>query len=1263
MTECFDPEQALDAAFGFHQAGDLPRAEAGYRRVLLAEPDHPDALNFLGLLLQDSGHYVESQSLLEQAVNQTPDFAEALTNLARVQQITGQTAAAAASATLAVAADPDLPQAHMLLGRARLDQKDYAGAEAALRAALRLQPTDIDSSIFLGAALCGSERLGEARQAYASAIQHDSARIETILRVAGAWLSSGIFGDAVAAYQQATMIDPASALAHAGLAFAYRGQQRPADSLDACRRALTLAPDRTDLRLLLGNNLAYLGQFDAAEAAIREALARDPDSVRARRDLASIGRLTAGSADAARLRAALADDSVPVEDRVVSAFGLGSALDRAGEYNQAFDAFALANQLVHTQQAVTGQLTQPAARRQMVDWLKATFSPDLLKSLDTYGSRSEDLVFIVGMPRSGTSLIEQIAASHPAVFGAGEQFFIGNLIERLNGGTAQQSPATWPPEQAFQEAQACLGQYRALAGDVRLIIDKLPDNVFFLGQIAILFPRARIIFCNRDARDTCLSSYFQHFGGDMAWCYDLAGCAARAQETARIVAHWHQTLPLHMLDIQYETLISDLEGQSRRLIDFLGLEWDPACLAFHENDRPVLTASTWQVRQPLYASSAGRWKHYRKRIAGLIFGLWGLIPPPEPEDWDQLLTDPAQALDVAMAHHRDGRMDAAKQIYDAILIRNPQNPSAHHLLGIWYLNHAKVPQSLSSLHRARDLQPENAKLQADLARAHVAANDFAAAAASAGIATEQDPLWSDGWCQLGHALLGLSDVQGAQAAMDRASALAPDSKAPLTGKALILAHQKQFQESEALWRMADKLYPCQDDIQEGLVQSLAEQGRYDESLVVCRQALTRNPNSAKLLMVLASIHMRARDVEQALAAVEAALNRDDTMVDGWLLFAYGHAMKGLHEDAARFYSKALALDPGNAAALTALINVAKAEASDDMLAAVVKIGGSASATATDRAAAAFLLANACEKRGDYDAAFDAFRTANTINRKSRSSFHPGTHGRELRALDAILRSCFTRQAVVAMTTFGSDSDVPTFIVGLPRSGTSLVEQIAASHPDVLGLGEKGDFMGALGAGIAPMLLGPMDQWDEAKIRAATRGFVDRLRTEGPVASRIIDKMPSNIRWLGHIATLLPNARIIVCRRDLRDILWSCYTHNFSEDGMAWTDTLQECADYARETECLMDLWNQVLPGRFHEVYYEDMIENLEGEARRLIDYLGLPWDPACLSFHKTERVVMTASHWQVRQPLYATSIGRWRPYRKHLGPLLEGLQGLVPEDD
>jgi hypothetical protein len=226
------------------------------------------------------------------------------------------------------------------------------------------------------------------------------------------------------------------------------------------------------------------------------------------------------------------------------------------------------------------------------------------------GAASELPVFIVGMPRSGTSLVEQIAASHPSVFGAGELRAIPDIAK---------APDPFDPAIAL----AHLAHLQSLAPRASRVIDTTPDNLFQLGLIARLYKGARVILCRRDPRDTCLSCFFTLLPSGNLFSFDLGDCGIRYFETERMAAHAFGTLDLRMLTVHYEDVVADLEGESRRLIDFLGLPWDPACLEFYKTKRVVTTASFWQVRQPIYAKSVGRWRNYEKHLGPLMAGLEG----------------------------------------------------------------------------------------------------------------------------------------------------------------------------------------------------------------------------------------------------------------------------------------------------------------------------------------------------------------------------------------------------------------------------------------------------------------------------------------------------------------------------------------------------------------------------------------------------------------------------------------------------------------
>jgi len=349
---------------------------------------------------------------------------------------------------------------------------------------------------------------------------------------------------------------------------------------------------------------------------LQRAVAIAPNAA-ALRHLAAIRKGSMAAPEAAALQARAADPRIPDADKIDLFFALGRDADKAERFEDAFGFFARANQLLRAAQAKSGRGYNPACMSRDVDQIIATFTPEVFQTYRAFGNPSDAPVFILGMPRAGSTLFEQIAASHPDVFGAGEQKTIGDVARQTGW---RPSPA-WSPESLRAGAAAYLARLSAKAGNPARIIDKLPDNIFQLGLIATLFPNARVIFCTRDARDTGLSCFFQHFSEPYGFDTDLADCAHRHAQTERLADHWRAVLPLRHMTMSYEALLADVEGESRRLIDFLGLPWDPACLAFHETSRPVRTASWSQVRRPLYHTAAGRWRHYERHLAPLINAL------------------------------------------------------------------------------------------------------------------------------------------------------------------------------------------------------------------------------------------------------------------------------------------------------------------------------------------------------------------------------------------------------------------------------------------------------------------------------------------------------------------------------------------------------------------------------------------------------------------------------------------------------------------
>jgi hypothetical protein len=296
-----------------------------------------------------------------------------------------------------------------------------------------------------------------------------------------------------------------------------------------------------------------------------------------------------------------------------------------------------------------------------------------------------------------------------------------------------------------------------------------------------------------------------------------------------------------------------------------------------------------------------------------------------------------------------------------------------------------------------------------------------------------------------------------------------------------------------------------------------------------------------------------------------------------------------------------------------------------------------------------------DARGNFARAADLAARANAAlkeeSRRLGQAFDPEEH----RAYVEQIMRAYAPDHFERTRRWGLETDVPVFVLGLPRSGTSLVEQILASHPQVFGAGEL-SFMRDIYRSL-PGLVGRKAPGIECvggltpeMVRTLASQYLDRVRMQAPFATRIVDKMPDNYLMLGLIVTLFPNARIIHTRRDVRDVGLSCWLTHFKN--IRWACDLEHIGVRIREYLQLMDHWRRVLPGRMLEVDYEQLVADLEPAARKMIDWLGLPWEPSCLDFHRTKRVVRTASMAQVREPIYRRSVNRWRNYRTVLGPML-----------
>jgi hypothetical protein len=319
-------------------------------------------------------------------------------------------------------------------------------------------------------------------------------------------------------------------------------------------------------------------------------------------------------ADAAWVKRAeeIASSGLASNDEATLRFAMGKYYDDVGDYARAFRSYQRANEL----QRLRAEPYDSGQRARFVDDLMRRYTSEALASPAVAGSDSERPVFVVGMPRSGTSLVEQIIASHPQARGAGELEFWNVYVSKHEAALRRALPEDASRKRAAQDYLRVLAAH---SGDALRVVDKAPINSDYLGIIHLALPRARFIYLQRNPADTCLSCYFQQFAPVMNWTMDLGDIASYYRDHARLMAHWRAVLPPGtLLEVPYAELVAEQEKWTRRILEFLALPWDARCLDFQKTQRAVTTASVWQVRQKIYQSSVERWRHYEKFIKPLL---------------------------------------------------------------------------------------------------------------------------------------------------------------------------------------------------------------------------------------------------------------------------------------------------------------------------------------------------------------------------------------------------------------------------------------------------------------------------------------------------------------------------------------------------------------------------------------------------------------------------------------------------------------------
>ncbi|MDI1260542.1 tetratricopeptide repeat protein [Aquabacterium sp.] len=687
-------EQALQAACLHQSAGRLPQAESLLRQVLQQQPGHVMALHLLGVVLYQAGQPGPGIELIAKAVNAKPEDALFRSNLAEMCRQQGRLDEAIRHGEQAIALAPTMASAWANLGiayhdadqqvRARQCQeralqldphllpalnnlgsiaralKDHRQAVDWYRKALAVQPAYLESLSNLGAvllegddfesaaepleralkqrpdypeALCNSgllrikqERFDEALHLLVRSLRLKPDYVEAMIGLALVWHEKDQLAEARRVLEKAVKLRPdkADAWVHLGTVCQEMGETQASEK--AFLQALSVDPEHVSAITGLGNLQLERGRMDEAERLLKQAIAIDDQDLGARFHLIQLNKVKPGDDNVAHLEARLEAGAALSSTQLTSLhYALGKAYDDQCEWARAFPHFLEGARLKRSKFN-----HDPDQAERLIERVMQTVDADYIRRMSGHGSSSDLPVFVLGMPRSGTTLTEQIIASHPQAHGAGELHDLMAVLQR----PVREGAAAFP--EGLRDATPALltawgedyvAGLRRRAPEARRITDKMPGNYIALGLIPLLMPHARIIHVKRNPVDTCVSCFTRLFNRHQEFTYDLTELGRHYVNYARLMDHWRAVMPAgSFMEVQYEDIVADMARQARRLIDFVGLPWDDACLSFHETKRSVRTASVTQVRQPIYTSSVQRWRHYEEFLGPLLTALGDVAP-------------------------------------------------------------------------------------------------------------------------------------------------------------------------------------------------------------------------------------------------------------------------------------------------------------------------------------------------------------------------------------------------------------------------------------------------------------------------------------------------------------------------------------------------------------------------------------------------------------------------------------------------------------
>lgn len=648
------PKDWLEKAIQLHESGHFDEAKSLYHKVLQAHPHHAGTRHMLGLAEHQSGQHNAAIEQLKKAAAAEPRNAIYAGNLGVAYKAKGDLERAITAYKKALGIDPSIAALHNNLGVALQENGDHHGASASFAKALALNTRYPEAETNLGISQMRLDEPDKAIAHFRRAISlnpnyaaahtqlglayiagnRDSAAIDSLTKSLllapdpAIFTHLGLtqfklenFDEAIAAFSQALALRPNDPDILCNLARSEAERRHLDQAEELYRAAIGSGDKRASTYFALAGVLRAVGKHHEAVQNYRWAIKANPDFAVAHRMIAFSKKFTEETDDITAIRRAHARAEPGSPASMNLGFALGKVEEDLGHYAEAFTHIADANRL--HRQSISYDAYQSR------HWAEATinlFSADLFARNASAGLTDSGPLFILGMPRSGTSLIEQILATHPAIYGAGEMRLITEIMEDAGLTDPElmfsDKIATLNPDRFTDLGRTYLSRTKHLNPAANFITNKMPGNFWRVGIIKLMLPNARIIHCRRNPLDNCLSIFKNFFAvGGLNYAYDLGELGTYHRLYQRLMDHWHKVLPGQIYDLDYEALTADQEGESKKLIDWLGLPWDPALLDFYKTDRAVQTASAVQVRQPIYASSVNLAERYGEALRPLIEAL------------------------------------------------------------------------------------------------------------------------------------------------------------------------------------------------------------------------------------------------------------------------------------------------------------------------------------------------------------------------------------------------------------------------------------------------------------------------------------------------------------------------------------------------------------------------------------------------------------------------------------------------------------------